>query len=492
MGGGGAWFGKKDRPAPHFIVGASRGYQASQGPVDPQLAEYTASQKGQPAGEVPPSAQAAPALSTAGGRLDEKKISLYPQVGGTDGNRTPFPSRESSVTGGTQEQVPGASEHAEILSKNLEEALRKNAEGARDGEKAEVVAQSGVLVVGGREGGKEAEVEAEEEVLITLPGAMVHLIDGEVSLLLTLGDLRVVRLTQRDSGMLAMVKVGENLSWPLGWDEPVFKIDSHRYVFTLQVPDNLEESLDVLNEGASEEGAAGAEKATTPTLSKSSSGSRTLHASTLPGGLKEGRAAGGGGEVMSYGLTLPPTIPQEDLQHLDLCLQHYSIFSEPQIVASEGVGAAAATSFTAPPGKGEKSQGAAVLTAGETQVAAAKKLSEAAAVADVTSANAVSATADLAKAADAGALVPQNSEDLKMAEQNAAYWTTVAPNVNDYRTEVARGIAEGSGGVIHGLFYITDMAAGQLQRVESYAISKLKPGDKPLQISPRMVRRVQQ
>lgn len=85
------------------------------------------------------------------------------------------------------------------------------------------------------------EVEAHEEVLIKIPGAMVHLIDDHDSPMLATGEFALVRVDhphygRGGGGMSAYIRVGEQLRWPLNRGEPVVKLDSTYYVFTVPDP----------------------------------------------------------------------------------------------------------------------------------------------------------------------------------------------------------------------------------------------------------------
>jgi hypothetical protein len=87
-------------------------------------------------------------------------------------------------------------------------------------------------------------VEASQEILVRIPGVMVHLIDDESSPLLGSGDLSVVRIEQEGNGILALVKVGEGLEWPLTKDEPTVKLDPTHYFFTIRVPPLIDTEVD--------------------------------------------------------------------------------------------------------------------------------------------------------------------------------------------------------------------------------------------------------
>jgi hypothetical protein len=79
-------------------------------------------------------------------------------------------------------------------------------------------------------------VGASEEVLVSIPGAMVHLIDDQECPFLSAGEFSVVRVQQQGNGMVAFVRVGEQLRWPLTKDEPAVKLDTTHYFFTIRVP----------------------------------------------------------------------------------------------------------------------------------------------------------------------------------------------------------------------------------------------------------------
>lgn len=85
------------------------------------------------------------------------------------------------------------------------------------------------------------QVEASEDVLVRISGAMVHLIDDEESPLLGSGDFSVVRIEQQGNGIVLVVKVGDSLRWPLTKDERAVKLDPTHYFFTLRVPRRVEE-----------------------------------------------------------------------------------------------------------------------------------------------------------------------------------------------------------------------------------------------------------
>jgi spartin len=78
---------------------------------------------------------------------------------------------------------------------------------------------------------------------------------------------------------------------------------------------------------------------------------------------------------------------------------------------------------------------------------------------------------------------------LQINEQNQAeFWRTMAPNVDDYGSSVARGIATGSGQIIKGIFWVRDSTVAQLDNGSIYMQSKLKANDKEHKVSPRVLR----
>jgi len=76
---------------------------------------------------------------------------------------------------------------------------------------------------------------ASEEHLVTIAGAIVHLVDDQESMLLGAGDFSVVRIDQQNQGIVALVRVGEGLQWPLMSDEQVVKLDPIHYVFSIPI-----------------------------------------------------------------------------------------------------------------------------------------------------------------------------------------------------------------------------------------------------------------
>jgi spartin len=78
---------------------------------------------------------------------------------------------------------------------------------------------------------------------------------------------------------------------------------------------------------------------------------------------------------------------------------------------------------------------------------------------------------------------------MEVTERNQAeFWTTMAPNVDDYGSSAARAIATGSGQVVKGIFWVGDSTMTKLDNGSTYMQSKLKENNKPHNVSPRVLR----
>ncbi|KAK3024898.1 hypothetical protein RJ639_043213 [Escallonia herrerae] len=75
------------------------------------------------------------------------------------------------------------------------------------------------------------------EVLLRIPGCKVHLMDEGEALELANGDFTVVSLSDDDVFLATIIKVGDDLQWPLTKDEPVVKLDPLHYLFSLPMKD---------------------------------------------------------------------------------------------------------------------------------------------------------------------------------------------------------------------------------------------------------------
>lgn len=71
----------------------------------------------------------------------------------------------------------------------------------------------------------------------------------------------------------------------------------------------------------------------------------------------------------------------------------------------------------------------------------------------------------------------------------AAYWTTLAPNVEDYSHSVARMIASGSGQLIRGIIWCGDVTVDRLKWGNEFLKMRMKSGQTS-EISPATMRRI--
>lgn len=71
----------------------------------------------------------------------------------------------------------------------------------------------------------------------------------------------------------------------------------------------------------------------------------------------------------------------------------------------------------------------------------------------------------------------------------AAYWTTLAPNVEDYSGSVARMIASGSGQLIKGILWCGDVTVDRLKWGNNFLKKRMKSGQKS-EPSPEALRRI--
>ncbi|XXG57365.1 hypothetical protein AAC387_Pa03g4537 [Persea americana] len=76
-----------------------------------------------------------------------------------------------------------------------------------------------------------------EEILITIPGATLHLVEEGETTELDKGELSIIRLTQENVVLATLIKIGTDLQWPLTKDEPVIKLDQLHYLFSLPSDD---------------------------------------------------------------------------------------------------------------------------------------------------------------------------------------------------------------------------------------------------------------
>ncbi|KAK9113264.1 hypothetical protein Scep_020783 [Stephania cephalantha] len=226
------------------------------------------------------------------------------------------------------------------------------------------------------------EMAVEEEVLLSIPGAILHLIDHQKSVHLASGDLSVVRLRQGDNVVAVLARIQDQIQWPLAKDEPTVKLDHSHYFFTLTTTSHDHEQDHVLN----------------------------------------------------YGLTIPAAAADQDqdqdqnfelVKELDDILQLYTCFSIHKVE---------------------------VVTEEEIE-------------------NVLSVDARSERSAE-------------------AYWTTLAPNVEDYGGSVARAIAAGSTHLIKAILWCGDVTVHRLKWGDQFLRNRVNPCAKESEVSPAALRRI--
>ncbi|XP_051133941.1 protein EARLY-RESPONSIVE TO DEHYDRATION 7, chloroplastic-like [Andrographis paniculata] len=235
---------------------------------------------------------------------------------------------------------------------------------------------------GGGGNGQKSTFESSEEVIVRISGAIVHLIDKEQSVELAHGELMVVQLKQGDNIVAALVRIGDEIQWPLAKDEAAVKLDDSHYFFTLRVP-------------------------------------------------AEGSGEINSDSILNYGLTVAAKGQEGLVEKLDAALEKFSAF------------------------RVEKASAAAA-------------------------------------AAEWGEVSPAEMDAKKEVVEKgaAAYWTTLAPNVEEYSSGIAKMIAAGSGQMIRGILWCGDVTVDRLNWGHEFFRSRLGKTTKPSQLSPQALRRM--
>ncbi|KAH0698927.1 hypothetical protein KY284_013142 [Solanum tuberosum] len=76
-----------------------------------------------------------------------------------------------------------------------------------------------------------------------------------------------------------------------------------------------------------------------------------------------------------------------------------------------------------------------------------------------------------------------------LEERCAAYWTTLAPNVEEYNAKAAKLVASGSGHLIKGILWCGDVTADGLKRGNEVLKNRFKTGSKT-KVSPETLKRI--
>eukprot|EP00262_Sarcandra_glabra_P018712 TRINITY_DN6806_c0_g1_i1.p1 TRINITY_DN6806_c0_g1~~TRINITY_DN6806_c0_g1_i1.p1 ORF type:complete len:459 (+),score=90.18 TRINITY_DN6806_c0_g1_i1:260-1636(+) len=239
-----------------------------------------------------------------------------------------------------------------------------------------------------------APIQSSEEVLINIPGAIIHLIDDQCSVQLACGDLTILRLRQNDNIVAVLARIDDQIQWPLAKDEAAVKLDDSHYFFSLHVP---------ATEG--------------PGSGDEDGGDRSDN-------------------LLNYGLTFASKGQKGLLKELDGVLETYSAFSVQKVS-----------------GKLEILDGSAAkdITPSEIKSGAKKEM---------------------------------------MEERSAAYWTTLAPNVEDYSGCVAKVIAAGSGQLIRGILWCGDVTVDRLKWGNEFMKGRMGPNSKRAEVSRKAMKRV--
>lgn len=77
-----------------------------------------------------------------------------------------------------------------------------------------------------------------------------------------------------------------------------------------------------------------------------------------------------------------------------------------------------------------------------------------------------------------------------MEERSAAYWTTLAPNVEDYSGLVAKAIAAGSSQVVRGILWCGDVTVERLKWGNDLLKQRLEPNKNDKEITPETLERI--
>lgn len=232
-----------------------------------------------------------------------------------------------------------------------------------------------------------APLESTEDILITVPGAILHLIDKKFSVELACGDFSVIRLMQDDHPVAVLARVAEEIQWPVTKDQAAVKLDDAHYFFSVLAPKECDDDGDLE-------------------------------------------------DMLNYGLTFASKGQEDVLENLDKVLESYCSFSKQKV----------------------KKKGEEVL-----DVSVAKQLSP----------------YDLE--------VEKNKE--VMEKRCQAYWTTLAPNVEDYSSIAAKLVAAGSGQLVKGILWCGDVTVERLKHGNEVMKKRMVPSEIS-EISPETLKRI--
>ncbi|KAL6498028.1 Senescence-associated protein [Orobanche gracilis] len=254
-----------------------------------------------------------------------------------------------------------------------------------------------------------APPESIEESLITIPGAILHLIDKHYSVELATGDLKIYRLRQGDNTVAVFVTVSDSIQWPLTKDLASVKLDCFHYFFSFRLPCETQD----------------------------------LDSSDEENGVKKNKCKGENekapkeDEVLSYGLTFVSNGLELLLKDLDPILETYSNFSVHKV---------------------------------EEEIVFA-------------------VVGEAAREITAGELESDKKKKDEVERKCAAYWTTLAPNVEEYSGTAARLIATGSGQLVKGILWCGDVTVDRL-KWGNEVLKKRMPRGVGSEIDPSTLKRI--
>uniref|UniRef100_A0A0E0CXT5 Senescence domain-containing protein n=1 Tax=Oryza meridionalis TaxID=40149 RepID=A0A0E0CXT5_9ORYZ len=267
-----------------------------------------------------------------------------------------------------------------------------------------------------------------EETLVAVPGAQLHLVDPDRSMDLGAGTLSVVRLRQGDHSVAVLARlVPEKRSQRRGGLFSFLSGGGKAGDGAAQEPVQWPLTRDVA-----------AVKLDTAHYFFSLHVPHTDHEDD-DAEEAEAEKDADGEAALSYGLTVASKGQEAVLAELDKVLEEYTTFSVKQVE----------------PAAKEKSG-----------------VMDTKAVTEITPEEAVGDKKEVVE------------------EQSAAFWTTIAPNVDDYSSSVARLIARGSGQLVRGIIWCGDITADGLRCGEAVVKKSVGPSGKPSQVKPSTIRRM--
>ncbi|CAI8609015.1 unnamed protein product [Vicia faba] len=250
---------------------------------------------------------------------------------------------------------------------------------------------------------------AAEDILIKIPGAILHLIDQQYSVELAIGDLTIIRLRQGDNTVAVYARVADDIQWPLAKDEAAVKVDDSHYFFSFRVRKEKEDSDSDSSDDENK---------------------------------KKSRKGKGddGFDLLSYGLTIASKGQEDLVKELDEVLKECSSFSVQEVSEKAKK-------------KGEALDGSLAMEISPVEMETEKEKKE------------------------------------LMEERCAAYWTTLAPNVEDYNGTAARLIAAGSGQLVKGILWCGDVTIDRLKWGNEFMKKRMGPSSQ-VEITPQTLRRI--